>query len=361
MKRGDRVFDVGRVAGEIQHAFMAATTATSPPGPSRSSGTSCGSTAATSPIATPPFASVTSRLPYYMAMNLLRVARNDYVGTLTTAPSSSRQSNAKLLQVHAEPMTVSLDGVCRRAFRRQRHPCAPSAPTKHRDDISSAHDRALPDLPGHRSAPPPAARRVLPDPGSSISSARASTRRPPRFDAVGIWRSIVHDPMPPTTPGRCRRQRIAAASGDAGRDVPWGIAHLKLKLYPHVRHVLNRSCGNGFCWGLSATPKVPMREANCTRSNLPGYLGPVIISGDHGFRKPDRRLFHYGLDAMGVEPGRRCTWATTCSATSTAQGGRHATVMFDSDQGTKAHPGCVPDHTITDFRDLLQILGLPRL
>ena len=35
------------------------------------------------------------------------------------------------------------------------------------------------------------------------------------------------------------------------------------------------------------------------------------------------------------------------------------TVMFDSDQGTKAHLDCVPDHTITDFRDLLQILDLP--
>jgi putative hydrolase of the HAD superfamily len=29
------------------------------------------------------------------------------------------------------------------------------------------------------------------------------------------------------------------------------------------------------------------------------------------------------------------------------------TVMFDSDQGRKAHPGCVPDYTIADFRDLL--------
>jgi putative hydrolase of the HAD superfamily len=37
------------------------------------------------------------------------------------------------------------------------------------------------------------------------------------------------------------------------------------------------------------------------------------------------------------------------------------TVMFDSDQGTKAHLDCVPDHTITDFRDLLTILGLPGL
>jgi len=35
-----------------------------------------------------------------------------------------------------------------------------------------------------------------------------------------------------------------------------------------------------------------------------------------------------------------------------------STVMFDSDQGTKQHEDCAPDHTITDFRDLLAILGL---
>ena len=32
------------------------------------------------------------------------------------------------------------------------------------------------------------------------------------------------------------------------------------------------------------------------------------------------------------------------------------TVMYDSDQGAKEHLGCVPDYTITDFRDLVRIL-----
>ena len=36
------------------------------------------------------------------------------------------------------------------------------------------------------------------------------------------------------------------------------------------------------------------------------------------------------------------------------------TVMFDSDQGTKVYRDCAPDYTITDFRDLLKILDLPR-
>jgi putative hydrolase of the HAD superfamily len=34
------------------------------------------------------------------------------------------------------------------------------------------------------------------------------------------------------------------------------------------------------------------------------------------------------------------------------------TVMVDSDQGAKAYLDCEPDYTITDFRDLLKILGL---
>ncbi len=77
MKRGDRMFDVGRVAGELQHAFM------------RDAGDrhradpfighflweySCHF-----PDRERTFESVKSRAPYYMALNLLRIARNDYI------------------------------------------------------------------------------------------------------------------------------------------------------------------------------------------------------------------------------------------------------------------------------------------
>jgi len=77
MKRGDRIFDVGRVAGELQHAFM------------RDAGDrhradpfighflweySCHF-----PDRQRTFESVQARVPYYMALNLLRIARNDYI------------------------------------------------------------------------------------------------------------------------------------------------------------------------------------------------------------------------------------------------------------------------------------------
>ena len=77
MKRGDRMFDVGRVAGELQHAFM------------RDAGDrhraepfirhflweySCHF-----PDREQTFESLCGRAPYYMALNLLRIARNDYI------------------------------------------------------------------------------------------------------------------------------------------------------------------------------------------------------------------------------------------------------------------------------------------
>lgn len=77
VKRGDRMFDVGRVAGELQHAFMSAT------GDSRRAEPFVGhfvwEYSSHFPDRYSAFASITSRLPYYMALNLMRVARNDYI------------------------------------------------------------------------------------------------------------------------------------------------------------------------------------------------------------------------------------------------------------------------------------------
>jgi len=76
-RRGDRMFDVGRVAGEIQHAFMSATG--SPDRAEPFIGHFLWEYCCHFPDRDAAFGSITSRLPYYMAMNLLRVARNDYV------------------------------------------------------------------------------------------------------------------------------------------------------------------------------------------------------------------------------------------------------------------------------------------
>ena len=78
MKRGDRMFDVGRVAGELQHAFMSAT------GDWRRAEPFIGhflwEYSRHFPDGQRTFESITARAPYYMALNLLRIARNGYIG-----------------------------------------------------------------------------------------------------------------------------------------------------------------------------------------------------------------------------------------------------------------------------------------
>ena len=87
------------------------------------------------------------------------------------------------------------------------------------------------------------------------------------------------------------------------------------------------------------------------------YFDPIVVSGDHGFRKPDRRLFQLALDGLGVAAEHVLYVGNDMYRD--IYGAREAgmqTVLFDSDQGTKIYPDCVPNHTITDFRDLLTIL-----
>jgi aminoglycoside phosphotransferase (APT) family kinase protein len=77
MKRGDRMFDVGRVAGELQHAFMRAVGDRHRAEPFIEHFLweySCHF-----PDRQRTFESVQARAPYYMALNLLRIARNDYI------------------------------------------------------------------------------------------------------------------------------------------------------------------------------------------------------------------------------------------------------------------------------------------
>jgi hypothetical protein len=77
MKRGDRMFDVGRVAGELQHAFMSATGDRHRAEPFI--GHFLWEYSCHFPDRQTAFNSITSRVPYYMGLNLLRIARNDYI------------------------------------------------------------------------------------------------------------------------------------------------------------------------------------------------------------------------------------------------------------------------------------------
>jgi aminoglycoside phosphotransferase (APT) family kinase protein len=77
MTRADRVFDLGRIAGELQHYFLQASG--NPNGAERFIGHFLWEYACHFPDRGRAFRSITARLPFQMALTLLRIARNSWV------------------------------------------------------------------------------------------------------------------------------------------------------------------------------------------------------------------------------------------------------------------------------------------
>jgi putative hydrolase of the HAD superfamily len=186
---------------------------------------------------------------------------------------------------------------------------------------------------------------------------QASSEEHPEFDAVGIWRSIIEGHLTDftrTLPGE-KLEQMPLFLAEMSR----GIARCRLRLYPHVREVLD-VLRERYPLAVVTDAQSAYARGELHKVGLLDYFDPIIVSGDHGYRKPDRRLFQFALDGMGV--AAEDTLYVGNDMHRDIFGAREIgmkTVMFDSDQGTKAHLDCVPDHTITDFRDLLKLLDLP--
>jgi putative hydrolase of the HAD superfamily len=186
---------------------------------------------------------------------------------------------------------------------------------------------------------------------------RASAEEHPEFDAVAIWRAIIEENASDFTrrlaPEKLEQLPLFLA------EMYRGISRRKLKLYPFVREMLDALRGE-LPMALVTDAQSAYALGELHQVGILDYFDPIVVSGDHGYRKPDRRLFQLAIDALGV-PAEHTLYVGN-DMHRDIYGAREAgmqTVMFDSEQGTKEHGDCVPDHRITDFRDLLTLLGIP--
>jgi putative hydrolase of the HAD superfamily len=185
---------------------------------------------------------------------------------------------------------------------------------------------------------------------------RTSPEEHPEFDAVGAWRSIIDGHLTDFTrtlpAGKLEQMPLFLA------EMSRGISRRRLGLYPHVREVLD-VLRERYRLALVTDAQSAYTRGELHKVGLLDYFDPIVISGDHGYRKPDRRLFQSALDGMGVAAENALYVGNDMHRD--IFGAREAgmpTVMFESGQGTSAYLDCVPDYRITDFRDLLKILGL---
>jgi putative hydrolase of the HAD superfamily len=183
---------------------------------------------------------------------------------------------------------------------------------------------------------------------------RESTEEFPEFDAVRIWRTIVQHHMTEYTRALPAEQLAQLPLFLA--EMYRGITRRRLELYPHVLEVLD-VLRTRFRLGIVSDGQSSYARGELHKVGLTEYFDPVIISGDFGFRKPDRRLFQFALDGMGAAAENTLYIGNDMHRD--IYGAREAgltTVMFDSDQGTKEYRDCAPDHSISDWRQLLDIL-----
>jgi len=186
---------------------------------------------------------------------------------------------------------------------------------------------------------------------------RASPEKYPEFDAVSIWRSVIEDHGTDFTralpAGKLEQMPVFLA------EMSRGISRRQLGLYPYVCEVLD-VLREHYPLAVITDAQSMYARGELHKVGLLGYFDPIIVSGDHGYRKPDQRLFQFALEGMGVAAAN--TLYVGNDMYRDIFGAREAgltTVMFNSDQGVKAYRDCAPDYTITDLRDLLQILSLP--
>ena len=186
---------------------------------------------------------------------------------------------------------------------------------------------------------------------------RASPEEHPEFDAVAIWRSIIQRHQTDFTralpPEKLEQMPLFLA------EMYRGISRCRLSLYPHVREVLD-VLREHYPLAVVTDAQSAYARGELHKVGLLDYFELIVVSGDHGYRKPDRRLFQFALDGMGVAAENALYVGNDMHRDIFgAQEVGMTTVKFESDQGADVHLDCVPDYTITDFRDLLKILDLP--
>ena len=184
---------------------------------------------------------------------------------------------------------------------------------------------------------------------------QASPEEHPEFDAVGIWRSILQAHLTEFTralPAE-KLEQMPLFLAEMYR----GISRCRLRLYPHVREVLD-VLRERYPLAVVTDAQSVYARGELHKVGLLDYFDPIVVSGDHGYRKPDRRLFQLALDGMGVVAEHALYVGNDMHRDIFgAQEAGMTTVMVESDQGADVHLNCVPDYSITDLRDLLTILG----
>lgn len=182
----------------------------------------------------------------------------------------------------------------------------------------------------------------------------ASGERHPEFDVVGIFREIVKHHSSDFTHGLQSRklEQLAGYLAEAHR----AASLFRLELYPGVDDTI-RQLLPSYRLAVVTDAQTPYAKPELDAVGLSGCFDPIIVSGDFGYRKPDRRLFQAALDAMGMAAAEVLFVGNDMYRdVHGAQKVGMKAVFFKSNQGAQEREGVRPDYTIYKFPELFNAI-----
>jgi phosphoglycolate phosphatase-like HAD superfamily hydrolase len=143
---------------------------------------------------------------------------------------------------------------------------------------------------------------------------QASPEQHPEFDAVGIWRSIIQAHQTEFTralPAE-KLEQLPLFLAEMYR----GISRCRLRLYPHVREVLDVLRERCPLAVVTATRRAPTRAPSSTRLVCSTTSTRSSSPGTTGTASPTDGSSSSPSTGWAWRPSTRCTSATTCTVTS---------------------------------------------
>lgn len=173
----------------------------------------------------------------------------------------------------------------------------------------------------------------------------------PEFEAVALWREFLERNLESVRrPPRAKLQTLPRFLAEMYR----GISRHRLGLYPDVKSVLEELKPR-FSLAVVSDGQSAWALPEMRATGIDGYFDSIVLSSDHGFRKPDPRLFQAALDGVGAEPKEALFVGNDMYRD--VFGARRLgikTVFFASNQGRRHMEGVEPDYIIYRFAELRQ-------
>ena len=169
----------------------------------------------------------------------------------------------------------------------------------------------------------------------------------PEFDVQKIFREIIDS---------CGQAGISAEKCDSlaieVSRIFRSASRRKLELYPHVRDVLDQLKERYIFAAVSDGQSLWAKPEMCA-AGLEEYFSTVIVSGDHGFRKPDPRMYTAALEQYSLKP-QEVIFVGNDMFRDIYGAGKLGmkTVFFKSNQGDHKSRGIEADYIIYDFSEL---------